>query len=303
MNWYVEKTIEMYKRGGIISVLLSGIKYTFLKSSKLLLKLSNEIPTTIYQSKFVEKNNIFKDIHKNRRCFIIGNGPSLRKHNLSFLNDEITFVLNAFWKHPIIKELQPNYYCIADPLFFDGSDAMNNFFHKITLKVSNSLFFIPYYSKKIIEEKNLLPIDKVFFISFRNDLCTKVPTKIDLTGYLPAVINVAELAIMTAIYMGCTPIYLVGFDHDWLSHRSKDRHFYTEKTVDNHKKASGTFKNISYMVTIKAVLKLWQGYENLSRYSSKKGINILNASKGGFLDVFERVNYESIFSQNNKKGD
>lgn len=296
MNWYTEKTIEMYRRRGMISILLSGIKYTFLKGSKLLLKLSDEIPTTICQSKLIEKNNIFKDMHKNRRCFIIGNGPSLRKQNLSFLNNEITFASSAFWKHPIIKEWQPTYYCIIDPLFFDGSDVMNDFFYKLTSKINNSLFFIPQYSKKIVEEKKLLPINKTFFIAFRNDLDMVVPSMIDLTSYLPKIKSVVQLAIIIALYMGCTPIYLIGFDHDWLSHRGMDRHFYTGKTVNNHKKATGDLKDNSYKAEIESVLKLWQGYESLLRYSIKKNVKIINASNGGFLDVFKRIDYDSIFN-------
>ena len=158
MNWYSEKIIEMYRRGGIISILLSGIKYTFLKGSKLLLKLSDEIPTTICQSEIIEKNKIFKDMHKNCRCFIIGNGPSLKKHNLSFLKNEITFAVNAFWKHSITKEWQPTYYCFADSVLFDGSDIMRNFFKDMFSRINNSNFF------DLTIVKNLLKIINCLFL-------------------------------------------------------------------------------------------------------------------------------------------
>jgi len=302
MNYYKEKIREMYNRDGITSLFLASVKYTLYQTAILISNFANSIPISIINNKLLKENRRFKNIHKNKRCFIIGNGPSLKKHNLSLLKNEITFVVNAFWKHPIIKEWQPTYYCIADPVFFDGSGIMRNFFENLFLGVNNSKFFIPQYSRKLIKNNKLpFPKEKTNYIAFRDDLCRKTLTSIDITNYIPGVINVTELAMMIAIYMGCTPIYLIGFDHDWLSHRSKDRHFYKEETVSNHKKATGTFKNISYIVTIKDVLKLWQGYENLSKYSNKKGINILNASKGGFLDVFERVKYESIFSQNNNK--
>jgi len=39
----------------------------------------------------------FKDIHTGERCFIIGNGPSLKKTDLSFLKDEYTFGLNRIY--------------------------------------------------------------------------------------------------------------------------------------------------------------------------------------------------------------
>ena len=39
----------------------------------------------------------FKDIHRGQRCFIIGNGPSLKKTDLSRLRDEYTFGLNRIY--------------------------------------------------------------------------------------------------------------------------------------------------------------------------------------------------------------
>jgi hypothetical protein len=42
--------------------------------------------------------------------------------------------------------------------------------------------------------------------------------------------------------------------------------------------------------------KLWQGYRKLSSLAAGHGIQIFNATGGGFLDEFERVNYESLFN-------
>ena len=39
----------------------------------------------------------FRDAYKGRRCFIIGNGPSLRRMDLSPLRDEVTFGLNRIY--------------------------------------------------------------------------------------------------------------------------------------------------------------------------------------------------------------
>ncbi len=38
-----------------------------------------------------------KSIHKNERCFILGNGPSLRSMNLGPLRDEVSFGLNRIY--------------------------------------------------------------------------------------------------------------------------------------------------------------------------------------------------------------
>ena len=103
------------------------------------------------------------------------------------------------------------------------------------------------------------------------------------------------------MFMGCSPIYLVGLDHDWLSHRSMQKHFYTENTIENSLKTDGDSGRPYYKSTIQSSLALWCGYETILKIASNKNINIINATEGGFLDVFERVKYESIFLQNNKE--
>ena len=39
----------------------------------------------------------YRDRYKGKRCFVIGNGPSLNKHDLKLLEDEYTFAVNGFF--------------------------------------------------------------------------------------------------------------------------------------------------------------------------------------------------------------
>ncbi len=38
-----------------------------------------------------------KDVHKGKRAFIVGNGPSLKQTDLSKLKNEVTFAMNCFY--------------------------------------------------------------------------------------------------------------------------------------------------------------------------------------------------------------
>ena len=42
------------------------------------------------------RNAAFRDCHKGQRCFVIGNGPSLKQQDLAPLAQEITLVTNNF---------------------------------------------------------------------------------------------------------------------------------------------------------------------------------------------------------------
>ncbi|OPX96505.1 MAG: hypothetical protein A4E59_01156 [Syntrophorhabdus sp. PtaB.Bin027] len=247
------------------------------------------------ERKLLTKNSTFENCHKGKRCFIIGNGPSISSQNLELLQNEITFVMNGFWKHPIIEKWHPKYFLLADPVYFDGSETMNDFFLNLRQKINRSEFFIPLSGRDIVEKNYLLPKERINYVQFFGSLSQVAIKKIDLTKIVPGVQSVSQFAILTAIYMGCNPIYLIGLDHDWLSHRGIDKHFYQGKTIENHSIAHGELGRISYKNDVIAVLKLWEGYEVIKHHSEKKRIKIFNATNGGFLDVFPRVRYESLF--------
>ena len=51
-----------------------------------------------------------------KRCFIIGNGPSLNDTNLEALKDEVTFAVNGFFLKASELSWTPTYYVVEDHL-------------------------------------------------------------------------------------------------------------------------------------------------------------------------------------------
>jgi len=247
-------------------------------------------------------NALFRNRHQGKPCFVIGNGPSLTTQDLSPLSEELTFVMSGFWKHPLVKQCQPTYYCFADPLFFDGSSPMKAFFNNLLSHIHTTTFFVPLFASNAIKKNYLLPLEQTFFVLFHGNLENGLPVKLDFIKPVPYVQSVSQMAIMAAIYMGCSPIYLLGLDHDWLAHRGQDRHFYEGKTVDGHPKAHGDLDRYSYKLDLVAALKLWNGYEQLRDYAIHCDIQIINATCGGFLDVFPRVSYDNLVFEKGKLG-
>lgn len=239
------------------------------------------------------QNRKFNNIHSGKRCFVIGNGPSLKNQRLSKLKNELTIVSNAFWKHPLISgEWQPSYYCFADPLYFDAGNedfiSVINFFKNLREKIILSKLFVPVSASDTVFRYNLLPREKTNFILFGGSLSRTDINEIDLTKTVPGVQNVSQMGIEAALFMGCNPIYLIGLDHDWLSHRSKDRHFYDDVTIKGNRSAVTNLSKSYYKEEIISCLNLWEGYEKLREIAKRKKVRIINATLGGFLDVFER---------------
>jgi hypothetical protein len=242
------------------------------------------------------RNADLRGAHRGRRCFVIGNGPSLARQDLSPLAGEITFVVNAFFKHPVVERWTPTYYGLADPDLFDGSPSSREFFESVRARCPGSTFFVPAQSHRAVREDGVLPLDRVRYVLLSGHLHPDRVRPPDLTGAVPGVINVPLLAIMAAMYAGCSPIYLLGLDHDWLAHRGTLQHFYAGATLGAAHPAEATaeLSRTPYASLMESQLVLWRAYEALRAMAAQSGIRILNASDGGFLDVFERASYTEV---------
>jgi 6-hydroxymethylpterin diphosphokinase MptE-like protein len=244
----------------------------------------------------LNRNEIFRDCHKGRRCFVVGNGPSLNQQNLSPLGDEITLVTNYFYRHPLVQETwQPGYYFLSDPNCFDGITVGLEEFSRITEAIPSAPFFVPHYARDFLVATSALPEDRTYYMATCGGTEEKWQGRPDLTKTIPGAQSVVQLAIMVAMYMGCSPIYLLGLDHDWLSHGGQHLDFYNEAKAENQ--PQGNLPGWTYRSMMEAMLTMWNVYEMLARIARHEGIQIINSTRGGFLDVFERQSYESIINR------
>jgi hypothetical protein len=264
-------------------------------------RIAHAIPDAAFLSPderaITARNAIFKNKHQGQRCFVIATGPSLKTQDISPLENEITFVMSGFWQHPVLDRWQPTYYCLSDPVYFDGSEPMKKFFTSLTARSNQSTFFVPLFARRVVKEQQLLPSDRTYLVAFRGDLNHEKLEDLDFAKPIPSAWTVSQFCLMAAIYMGCSPIYLLGFDHDWLSHRGTYRHFYEGLGgLEEHPEVRPELKDHSYKVVMECALVIWRGYESLLALARRKGIRILDATNGGFLDVFEPAEYEQIVS-------
>tara|TARA_B110000285_G_C14678352_1_gene403542 strand:- start:50 stop:403 length:354 start_codon:yes stop_codon:yes gene_type:complete len=63
-----------------------------------------------------QKLSKYKNLHKGKRCFLIANGPSLNKMDLSCLKNEITFGMNRIYMIYDKLEFVPSYHFVSNEL-------------------------------------------------------------------------------------------------------------------------------------------------------------------------------------------
>lgn len=285
----------------VVQLFWRGIAGVLRRSGTVAGKLSNRayshsLPRLSKEDrKLIEANAVFRNRHVGQRCFIVGNGPSLATQDLSYLKGEITFAMNAFWKHPIIEAWQPTYYLLADKVLFDRSPSAREFFENLNRRITEADFFVPLSRRDVILEEQLLPREQTYFLSTEDRAVDEGSDEsFDLTGSIPDVLTVAQFAMMAAIYMGCSPIYLMGLDHDWLAHRGeKNFYFFKGLSLNNHPEVRGQLG--SYDEDMEGLIRVWKDYRKLKTLADSRNIQIINATAGGFLDVFDRMPYQSLF--------
>lgn len=249
------------------------------------------------------RNRRFRKLHRGAPAFVIGNGPSLAQHDLSKLAGKVSFVTNAFWHHPSLSQWTPTYYCMIDPIYFNGSPGAREQLVAARGRADGAQFFVPLYfhrrldSVRLVEDERLLDPGRTFFLALGGDPRLGPITRLDPCGFLPPLLNVAQACVALALYMGCDPIYLTGMDHDWLSKRTDETHFYGagEKTAWERGLIE-TFRErpSPYHRTLKIHVRTWHGYTLLRQLAALRGQRILNATPDSYLDVFGRVRFEDV---------
>lgn len=66
----------------------------------------------------IQTNEKYRNIHDGERCFIIGNGPSLKNVNLSKLCNEYTITVNQSPRMENFKDIHTTYHLWVDERFF-----------------------------------------------------------------------------------------------------------------------------------------------------------------------------------------
>lgn len=226
-----------------------------------------------------------------RRCFVLGNGPSLADVNIEALGGEVTVVMNHFNQHPAIKSWQPTVHCVAEPASAYGSPASVEFLRGILEGYSSTTHVFPIELKPFFERTSLLPPERVAFVRQDGRRASDFD-EIDLTKAVPMLHDTSILAVSVAIAMGCNPIILLGLDYNWLSHRSINRHFYEELFARGVEDMAQT----PYLEVMRSSIPCWEAHGALHRIGARGGQVIVNATAGSFLDAYPSTGLPSILT-------
>lgn len=256
---------------------------------------SREILLDPEAEKVLARNEELRDLFRGRKAFVVGTGPSLAKQNLIGLRGEVTIGLNSFWRHQAVGDWSPTVHCLIDPVAFEDTEGTVEHFREVREALPNTRFLVPLRHRAIVRRLDLLPADRTYYIAFHGELSASTLSSIDITRSVPGVICVSYLGIYAALFMGCNPVYLMGLDHDWLSYRGFATHFYAHDSVPEGEVGNTAY--YPYERLLQDGVKVWRAYRKLDAFAGERGIEIYNATEGGFLDVFPATRLGDVLNQ------
>lgn len=223
-----------------------------------------------------------KNKHLGRRCFIIGNGPSLRTEDLDELKDEITFAFNRIYYIFDKTTWRPTYYCSEDEKVILSSIKEIN-----ELKIKNKFFPVNVPWDYNIHFKN--SINYIFEIGDSN---VEPKFSEDIVKRIYWGNTVAYTAIQMAVYMGIKEIYLLGVDHNFSKMINDDGELVIDESAkDYFSERYNTDKENLYIPNIGISTRAFLAAK---KYAEKNNIKIYNATRGGKLEVFERICFDKV---------
>lgn len=276
----INESVSVLKLKLKTSMLIRFFAYPFQNIKRIIIK------ATYRNSKYSQKLMSLRDKYKNERCFIIGNGPSLTPEDLSIIKNEYSFAANKIFYLFNKTTWRPTFYsCIDTDIFAQIKDTI---FSLDTKYIFISLLCnIP---KRIND--SIYPICDINHFNLNKYKTSKPFISENAHYYLSPGYTVTFISIQLAIYMGFKKIYLLGVDHNY-SLTYKAGVINKKHDINNHfkevPKSDLAISSVyNYDVTTSA-------YIEAKKYADKNGIKIFNATRGGALDVFERIDFNDLF--------
>lgn len=233
-----------------------------------------------------------KDSFKGGRCFIVGLGPSLRMGDLDKLaeNGEVCFSMNRCYQLFDKTKWRPDFYCISDWKAFDIPSAK-----KAVPEMADSGITVLYPKNAV---RKGMPAKAIHYRTYYSDSILlnsknkfyhkhgrRCRFSTDAYDHVYSGCSCVHLILQLAYYLGFSEVYLLGTDCGV----SSDSKSYVDGLSEKIRLDMYTERKAGDNMII--------DYASLQDDIVAKGLDfhIFNATRGGYLEVFPRVEFDDLF--------
>ena len=218
-----------------------------------------------------------------QRCFIMGNGPSLLKSDLNELASEVTIVSNAHYLIWDQLDYVPTFLTVEDQLVAEDRAPQLRQLTGVT-----KVFPLDLHSHFGAADENTLyvnfPREYRSFPRFSHDFSKRV--------YWGG--TVSYLNLQFAAYLGFATIVLLGFDHNYVVPREEITDTVIHSKVADVNHIHPDYFGPGYRWHDPNTERMERAYRFARRELDAAGREVINATVGGRLEVFQRAPLSSI---------
>jgi len=260
---------------------------TLISDGILMLKNSwdfiNRLPESIEASLHpwrwdsIKRIRSYHNKYIGKRCFIIGNGPSLRNMDLKKLENEFTFGMNRiFLMFPELGFKTSFLVSVNDLVIEQSKDD----FKKLDIPA-----FISWRARRWLQPRENL---YYLYTTYTGRKFAK-----DVTKRLWEGATVTYSCLQLAFYMGFTQVILIGVDHSFSTKGKPNTTIVSKGDDPNHFHPGYFGKGFRWQLPDLDTSEI--GYQLARETFQKDGREVVDATVHGKLTIFPKVSFESLF--------
>jgi hypothetical protein len=222
-----------------------------------------------------------KDSHKGQRAFIIGNGPSLKNTDLSLLKNQHTFGMNRIYL--LFPELgfSTTYLCAVNDLVIEQTAS--------DLSALAIPKFLSWRSRRFFPSN--LPLSSVPTFLYTTYESPSFST--DVRGRVWESATVTNVALQLAYHLGFQQVVLIGVDHSYSASGKPNTTVTSQGDDPNHFSPAYFGRGFRWQLPDLDTSEI--GYTFAREAYRRAGREVLDATVGGKLTIFPKVDYNSLF--------
>jgi hypothetical protein len=225
----------------------------------------------------IHRLRVLKNTHRGERCFIIGNGPSLKNTDLGKLPGEFTIGLNRIFLAFPNMGFQTSLLVSINDLMVEQSKA--------EIQALPMPRFVAWRARRWLH-----PAENLYFL---HTTYTGPGFATDLTGRLWEGATVTNIALQIAYYLGFQSVILIGVDHNFATQGKPNTTVVQQGEDPNH--FTGAYFTAGFRWQLPDLETSEKGYRLARQAFEADGRQVLDATVGGKLQVFPKVDYTSLF--------
>jgi hypothetical protein len=221
----------------------------------------------------------YRDRHRGQRCFILGNGPSLRTTDLAPLRHQVTFGMNRIYLHFPTMGYPTTYYVAVNTLVIEQcADDI------VRLAMPR---FVTWRGRRWLKQSDVIFLDTDY--TGPEEFCP------DATKRVFEGSTVTFVALELAYFMGFTEVVLLGVDHSFSTHGPPN--VTVTSTGEDRDHFSSSYFGRGFRWQLPDLEASERAYRLAKEAFEKDGRRVVDATPGGKLMVFPKVDYESILRE------